>query len=222
MNTNEDLKKSSAHGIVKKLIISLIISAAAVLIVTLAINLFMIISFEKSIFTLGELPDLEIQCEYALVLGCHVNSSGTPSTMLEHRLNVGAELYFSSKVKKIIVSGNHTDEFSNEPKVMKEYLVSLGVPEEDILKDEYGFSTYDSVKHLKDKFSAKSVVIVSQKYHLYRAMHIAHENGITVYGASATFGKYDREFYYELREYAARCKDAFMTAFNLPPKDGTK
>lgn len=214
-------KYSSARKTARRIIFISVASAIALLLVTLIINLFMIIKFEKRILDPSEISGSELSAEYALVLGCQVKSDGTPTTMLAHRLEIGAELYFSGRVKKIIVSGDHTDAFFNEPQAMKDHLVSLGVPEDAIVKDDHGFSTYDSIKHLKSKFSLDKVIIVSQKYHLYRAMHIASENEIEVYGASATLGRYDREFFYELREYAARCKDAFMTAFNFPPKDGT-
>jgi vancomycin permeability regulator SanA len=219
---SEAEKRNSARRIARRIVIISIASAIALLIVTIIINLFMIIKFDKRILDPDEISDSEISVEYALVLGCQVKRDGTPTTMLAHRLKIGAELYFSGKVKKIIVSGDHTDVFFNEPQAMKDHLISLGVPEDAIIKDDHGFSTYDSIKHLKNKFSVDKVIIVSQKYHLYRAMHIACENKIDVYGASATLGSYDKDFFYELREYAARCKDAFITAFNFPPNDGTK
>ena len=83
--------------------------------------------------------------------------------------------------------------------------------------DHAGFSTYDSMKRAKEVFGVSSAIIVSQEYHLYRAMYIGKMNGIEVYGASASLERYGRQLYYDVREYVARCKDFVLTLFNFDP-----
>jgi vancomycin permeability regulator SanA len=83
--------------------------------------------------------------------------------------------------------------------------------------DHAGFSTYDSMKRAKEVFGVSSAIIVSQEYHLYRAMYIGKMNGIEVYVASASLERYGRQLYYDVREYVARCKDFVLTLFNFDP-----
>ena len=77
----------------------------------------------------------------------------------------------------------------------------MGIPSEDIFMDHAGFSTYDSMKRAKEVFGVESAVIVTQKYHLYRAMYIGKMNGIDVRGVSASLERYGRQLYYDVREF---------------------
>ncbi len=196
-----------------------IILAVTTLLFSGFINILMISLSNRDIYDCDEIENADLSADYAIILGCRVHSDQTPSTMLKHRLDTGAELYFNGKVKKIIVSGNPSDSFNNEPEAMKTYLVSIGVSEQDILLDNGGLSTYDTMKRAAEVFGVSDAVVVTQKYHLYRAMYIGNLSGIDVQGASATLGEYHNQLRYDVREYLARCKDFFMVLFDISYAD---
>lgn len=209
-------KALKAQKSVRIFLICAITLSLLALLFSAIINILMLSLSQDEIYDFDEIKSSDISADYAIILGCRVYSDKTPSVMLKHRLDTGAELYFNGKVKKIIVSGNPTDSYNNEPEAMKAYLVLLGVKDTDILTDNGGLSTYDTMRRAKEVFGVQSGVVVSQRYHLYRAMYIGKESGIDVLGASATLGEYDKELRYDAREYLARCKDFFMTLLNLP------
>ena len=184
---------------------------------TLFINIFMISLTAGDIYEFEEIESADISAECAIILGCQVLPSGHPSTMLRHRLETGAQLYFSGKVEKILVSGDHGADHYDESNTMKNYLIDMGIPSEDIFMDHAGFSTYDTMKRATEVSGVSSAVIVSQKYHLYRAMYIGKMNGIDICGVSASLERYGRQLYYDVREYVARCKDFVLTLFNANP-----
>ena len=152
-----------------------------------------------------------------LILGAKVFSDGSVSAMLADRLDRGIELYFAGVSDKILVSGDHGTEGYDEVNAMKEYCVQHGVPSEDVFMDHAGFSTYDSVVRAKKVFLCESVMIVTQKYHLFRALYIASSIGLRAYGASAAPTVYAGNKYREVREFAARVKDIGSVIFNASP-----
>ena len=105
------------------------------------------------------------------------------------------------------MSGDHGREEYDEVNIMKKYAIENGVPSENIFMDHAGFSTYESIYRAKDIFKAKKVVIVTQKYHLYRALYIANQLGLEAYGVGADPRQYVGATYRELREIIARNKD---------------
>lgn len=127
---------------------------------------------------IGELPEADA----VLVLGARVYSDGTPSPLLKDRLDYGYEIYKIGKAKKILVSGDHGKKEYNEVKAMKQYLLDKQVPEEDIFMDHAGFDTYDSIYRARDVFCIKSIIISTQKYHMYRAVYIGQKLGLDAYG----------------------------------------
>ncbi len=161
----------------------------------------------------AELSDMDC----ILVLGCMVKSDGTPSTMLEDRLIRGVELYTLGAAPKLLMSGDHGSDDYNEVGTMKQYAIDRGVPSEDIFMDHAGFSTYESMYRAKEIFGVEKMIIVSQGYHLYRALYIAEELGIEAYGVSADLRPYVGQFGRELREVLARCKDVLTSAFQPEP-----
>ena len=152
-----------------------------------------------------------------LVLGAKVFNDGSVSAMLADRLDRGIELYFAGAAKKILVSGDHGTEGYDEVNAMKAYCVQRGVPSEDVFMDHAGFSTYDSIVRAKEVFLCKSVMIVTQKYHLFRALYIASSVGLHAYGASAAPTVYAGNRYREAREFAARVKDIGSVVFHASP-----
>lgn len=156
-----------------------------------------------------------IDADCILILGAGVRNDGTPSDMLADRLNVGIELYNSGAAPKILVSGDNSRVDYNEPEVMKLYCVENGVPEEDIVLDYAGFSTYESLFRARDVFCAENIIIVTQEYHLYRALYVAEKLGLGAVGVSADLRTYRGQSYRDLRETAARNKD-FLFAIFMP------
>ena len=150
--------------------------------------------------------------DYALILGAAVWGDG-PSPMLEDRVLTGIKLYKDGKVKKLIMSGDGLSK-KNETKVMMEYAINKGIPKEDIIIDKAGLSTYDSFKRL-EKIDLKKVVIISQDYHLYRAIYDAEKMGIDAVGVNANIRLYAGQTKRDLREVIARCKDYVYTLFKI-------
>ena len=129
--------------------------------------------------------------------------------MLSDRVQTSIALYEAGFCDKILMSGDHKDQYYNEVDPMKEVAVASGVPEEEILIDPLGLSTYDSIVRLARLYKGKRVLIVTQSYHLYRALYVADKVGLNAYGVSADLRSYRGQFKYDLREILARCKDVF-------------
>ncbi len=146
-----------------------------------------------------------------LVLGAGVREDGTASPMLSDRVSVACDLYTAGDTAGVplLMSGDHTGDY-NEVAVMKTLAIEAGVPSEDIFLDHEGYSTYESLRRAKEVFGAKKVVIVSQGYHLYRALFIARELGLEAIGCPADLRDYYLQTRYELREKLARFKDFFV------------
>ena len=153
-----------------------------------------------------------------LILGAKVFENGSVSAMLADRLDRGIELYFSGVSDKILCSGDHGTDGYDEVNAMKAYCVSHGVPSEDVFMDHAGFSTYESVIRAKLVFGCRSVMIVTQKYHLYRALYIAGSTGLDAFGSAADTVRYPGQTVREIREYAARCKDIGYVFAGAYPK----
>ena len=152
-----------------------------------------------------------------IILGCGVKFNGQPSMMLADRLERGIDLYKQGVAPKIIMSGDHGQIEYDEVNTMKQFAIDKNISSEDIFMDHAGFSTYESMYRAKEIFKAKSVVIVSQEYHLYRAIYIAEKLGIEAYGVNADYRLYGGEKYREAREILARVKDFFKTIFKPEP-----
>ena len=155
-----------------------------------------------------------------LVLGAGVwgdVESARPSHMLEDRLKVGIELYKMGASNKIIMSGDHGRKDYDEVNVMKDYAIENGVESKDVFMDHAGFSTYESMYRAKEIFTAKKILIVTQKYHLYRAIYDARALGLDAYGVSANLRGYGGQAYYDFREVFARDKDFLYCIFKPKP-----
>lgn len=152
-----------------------------------------------------------------LVLGCQVKSDGVPSHMLEDRLRRGVELYKAQAAPKLLMSGDHGQDNYNEVGTMKQYAIDNSVPSSDVFMDHAGFSTYESMYRAKEIFGVKKVIIITQEYHLYRALYIADQMGIEAYGVAADYRTYWGQAKREIREILARCKDMLTTALGVPP-----
>ena len=148
-----------------------------------------------------------------LVLGCGVREDGTPSHMLEDRLKQGVALYALEASPKLLMSGDHGRVDYNEVGTMKQYAMEADIPSEDVFMDHAGFSTYESLYRAKEIFGAEKLIIVSQEYHLYRALYIAERMGLDAYGVAADYRTYWGQTSREIREILARTKDFVNTIF---------
>ena len=155
-----------------------------------------------------------------LVLGCKVGSDGVPSAMLEDRLRRSVELFHAGAAPKLLMSGDHGTVPYNEVQSMKQYAMDNGIPSADIFMDRAGFSTYESIYRARDIFQAKKIIIVTQGYHLYRALYIANALGVEAYGVDADYRDYAGQLGYDLREILARNKDFLTSIFKPEPTYG--
>lgn len=151
-----------------------------------------------------------------LVLGCGVHGD-TPSHMLEDRLLQGIELYKNGASDKMIMSGDHGREVYDEVNVMKNFATERGVPSENIFMDHAGFSTYESMYRARDIFKAQKILIVTQDYHLYRAIYDARALGLEAYGVASNPRTYAGQLYRDIREILARNKDFVYGIFKPEP-----
>lgn len=160
----------------------------------------------------AELSDIDC----IIVLGCRVNGE-TPSPMLSDRLIRGVELYDMNAAPKLLMSGDHGRVSYDEVNAMKQFAIDRGVPSEDVFMDHAGFSTYETMYRAKEVFAAKRVIIVTQKYHLYRAVYIAEQLGLEAYGVDSDLQSYIKQPYYNAREILARDKDFVKVIFKPKP-----
>ena len=151
-----------------------------------------------------------------VVLGASVYADGTPSGILQDRLDDGIALYFAGVAPKIIMSGDNSTVSYNEVKAMKDYAVAQGVPSEDVFCDHAGFSTYESMYRAKHVFGAERIVVATQTYHLYRALYAAGGLGLEAVGVPSDYREYAHQLQYDVREIPARTKDFFKTLFKAP------
>lgn len=149
----------------------------------------------------------EVPFDAIVVLGCSAKN-GMPSHMLSDRLDKAIELYKNGVCEKVLMSGDESEGYS-EVKVMHDYAVRRGVPDEAILIDNRGYSTIESMRRLRDEYSFSRVVVVTQKYHTYRAVYIGDKFGIDSVAVAADARSYSGQIFRDIREVAARIKDLF-------------
>ena len=182
--------------------------------VVFGINAHVITGTNRRILLPEEAATLQdVDC--VLVLGCYVRERGVPSHMLEDRLLRGIELYNIGAAPKLLMTGDHGRTDYNEVETMKQFAMDAGIKSSDIFMDHAGFSTYESLYRAKEIFGVKKVIIVTQGYHLYRALHVAESMGIEAYGVSSDYRTYSGQIVRDVREFLARVKD-FGTAIFKP------
>lgn len=192
-----------------------IISIVVITAIVLSINLYVKISTKNQIIKENEYAELSnVDC--IIILGAGIWGD-KPSPMLEDRLLEGIKLYQNNVSDKIIMSGDHGRKEYDEVNIMKNYAIEKGIPSENIFMDHAGFSTYESIYRAKDIFAVKKVVIVTQKYHLNRALYIANQLGLEAYGVGADPRQYVGATYREIREILARDKDFIKCIFKPKP-----
>lgn len=188
----------------KKIFKYILIVLIVIILVPVIINFYVILS-TKNMIVSGD-SELLTDIDYIVVLGAGIRR-GKPSPMLEDRLKTGISLYNNDISNKILITGDHMNDDYDEVTVMKNYLLEHGIPEEDIITDNYGISTYDSIYRVKNVYKSNKVVIVSQRYHLYRALFLSDNLDLESYGVEANLRYYYGQWYREIREILARNKD---------------
>lgn len=179
-------------------------------------NGIVVLSSKNRIINIDEVNNID-NVDAILVLGCKVNPDGTPSMMLTNRVEKGIELYEKTGIK-ILLSGDHDTKGYDEVNTMKD-MVKDNIPKEDIFLDHAGLSTYDSIYRAKNIYGINKMIIVTQKYHLYRALYIASKLGIEAYGIEADNIPYPFiNIKNEIREVLARDKDFFKLIFKPKSK----
>lgn len=204
----DDLRRASPpvrrrHGLRKfrRTVIALTITAT--LIVGLAAG-YVRLSTRDHRYAADDVPATRV----AIVFGAGLRNSGEPSPMLEDRISLAAALYKDRRVSHLLMTGDHGTTAHDEVKVMHDRAVELGVPTEDITLDHAGFDTYDSCYRAEAIFGVEEAVLVTQRFHLARAIYTCRQLGIDAVGVGAEdWGNYPTDMpLYEVREIGSTLK----------------
>lgn len=196
--------------IVRKLVRIFLVLAMAGCLVLFLVNLYIIKKEDRYIVTADQAKAFD-EADCIMVLGCGVRPDGSPSGMLSDRLDQGISLYHNGVSDRLLMSGDHGKVNYDEVNLMKQVAIDQGVPSENIFMDHAGFSTYESMYRARDIFQVKKIVIVTQKYHMYRALYVAQAMGMEAYGVPSDPRPYGGQRMRDLRELLARPKDMLYT-----------
>lgn len=201
----------------KKLLLVCLVCVLTGILAFVTVNIYVISYSSKYIVTVEEAIKLEnIDC--TVILGAHVKQDGRPSLMLESRLDKGIELYEAGVSEKLLMSGDHGQHEYDEVNNMMSYVLGKSdIDKDDVFLDHAGFSTYESAYRARKIFKVNKAVIVTQKYHLYRAVYTARKNGIEAYGVASDDYSWPGMFYYKFRESLAIFKDFWKCVFGVMP-----
>ena len=162
---------------------------------------------QATIFSCGSESRIESHYDAIVVLGAGVRADGTPSHMLEDRLRAAVALYRAGVSQTVVLSGDNSGEAYDEVSAMVKYCLEEGIPAEDIVRDDIGFSTYETMYNAVASMGYRNIIVVTQEYHLYRALYIAEKMGANANGFSADYRSYSGQMIRDVREYFARVKD---------------
>lgn len=211
----KDKNKKKRHFSLKKLLLVLGVLCLAVAILFVSVNARVIRSSSPRLISEDTAATLkDVDC--ILVLGSSVQPNGTLNRVVRERVDTALTLYETGVSDRLLMSGDHGRVNYDEVNAMKQYCVDKGVDADIIFLDHAGFNTYDSIYRAKAIFGVQKMVIVSQEYHLYRAVYIANELGIEAYGVAAE-QQASTTLITNLRESVARVKDYFSCAFHMEP-----
>lgn len=200
----------------KKILLTLVALCLLAGLALAVMNLCVLAGTKDRILTLEEAAKLEdVDC--VLVLGCGLRRDGTPSQLLDDRILTGVRVYETGVTDRILMSGDHGRKSYDEVNAMKTRAANSGIPAGNIFCDHAGFSTYESMYRALDIFGADKIIIVTQSYHLSRAVYDARRLGIDAYGVAATGHAYQTSLYREGREFLARAKDVIWCVFKPEP-----
>lgn len=156
----------------------------------------------------AQTSEVPTKAPYAIILGASIKPDGTPSDALRDRLTVGEALYREGKAEKLLVTGDDGGFHSDEVDSMKAYLLNHGVPEDAIVVDRKGYRTYESCKRAHDEFKIENAIVVTQRFHMGRALYLCDALGVQPQGVTA-----DLEPYIKIKFFWARDLAASVLAF---------
>lgn len=185
----------------------LLIVVSVIVLLTGGINLYVIGSTSGDI---KHYEEFDGHYDYIIVLGCGIIDNSIPTDLMADRLDTAIRLYESGAGDRILLSGDHRVDDYNEVAVMKTYMLDRGIPESVIDCDDLGLSTSETMRRASGLFDIDNAVIVTQHYHLSRAVYLARHYGIDCEGVIATGHVFLGQPYFSAREYAARVKDFFL------------
>lgn len=197
---------------------SIIGVSAIVVIITLTVYANNVISSTSANYLYDDINKVS-PVKVGLLLGTSNKlSNGSANDFFYFRIEAAVELYQQGKIKSILVSGDNSKSYYNEPQEMKKELIKRGVPDSVIYLDYAGFRTLDSVIRAREIFGQNSYVVISQKFHNERAVFIARKNGIEAFGFNAKEVTAYKGFKTKIREYFARDKVFVDFIFGVQPK----
>ena len=208
-------QKMKKHPLLLRLCLIALVCGVVAGVFWAGVNWYMSDSVSDRILTPEEAASLDADC--ILVLGAGLRKDNSPSPILRERIDRGVKLYYLGAAPKLLMSGDHGRVGYNEVGVMKSLAIQADIPSHDVFMDHAGFSTYESLYRARDVFCAKRVIIVSQKYHLYRALYIADQLGLEAYGVGADVQRFYGQTTREMRESLARVKDFLYCAVKPLP-----
>ena len=193
---------------------------AAILVVLLAlvavVNRAVVWEASRSeIYDCNKEINIDKKYDCILVLGAGVRPDGTPSHMLEDRLRGAVALYEAGVSDVLLLSGDNSGEDYDEVSAMVRYCLEHGVPESAIVRDDIGFSTSESVYNTVRMLGYRDIIVVTQEYHLYRAMYMIKRMGADADGFATDYRAYSMQIKRDVREYVARCKDFLKVNISL-------
>lgn len=194
--------------------ISLVILAAAALILFFP-RLLTALHAITRVHQVENTPDSQV----AIVFGAGLWRDGSPTPVLRDRVRAAAELYFSGKVDKLLMSGT-TIGYYNEPRAMRNFALSLGIPNDVIVQDYLGLRTYDTCWRARHIYGIHTATLVTQAFHLPRALYICNSLGVEAHGVSADLQEYRRRsrFFWNLREIPATIVALWEVHVSPPPQ----
>ncbi len=194
----------------------LFLLALATAVICVGINLYIVAYATPYIYDIEDVPEDSYQA--ALALGAKVAPNGTLSYGLQDRVDYAVLLYQNGLADKLLLSGDHGRVDYDEVNAMMDYAETYDIPAEDIFLDHAGFSTYDSMVRAREVFQCDHIIIVTQSFHLYRAVYIARKNGIDAVGVRADQTNFVARIVIKnrVREFLARVK-AFTEVEILKP-----
>lgn len=203
-----------------RLTVATIAGAGMLALLVAAANAYLLLSSEgEATAEVAEVPRTEV----AIVPGAGVNPNGTMSTMLADRMRQAAALWHAGKVKKILVSGDHQSWSYDEPDTMRKALVRDGVPPRDVFEDHAGFDTWATMVRAHGIFGVRGAVVVTQGFHMPRALFLADQAGIEATGLTADLHTYGIQgAKSDVREVLSRVKAIGDVALDTPALSGPK
>ncbi|MGI6315707.1 MAG: SanA/YdcF family protein [Christensenellales bacterium] len=197
----------------KRIRLLLLLATAALFTVWIVCNLLVMISGHA-----GFVPVNAPGSGYEMIIVPGAGIRGNrPTPMLQDRLDTAAALYFAGAADRVLVSGDHASPAYNEVGVMKDYLLEAGVPATAILEDHFGTDTYTTMYHAARDFEISSAVVVTQRYHLYRAVYLGNAFSMDTRGIICDRYIPVKILWYELRETFSRCKAVWDCAAGRVP-----